>query len=209
MATLTIPGLRKTLTGAAEIRSFLEARGIRLEQWQTPHTLAPDASQEEVLVAYAHALEPYMARHGYATADVVSLHAGMPSLEALHERFFPEHTHTEDEVRFFVEGRGDFWFQMEGPESGSGASADPEEAVFRVRCEAGDLLSVPAGIRHWFDMGPDPRVKTIRLFTDTSGWTPHYTGSGVEKRYGRLEESASQAAEEVPTGETSTGEVQR
>ena len=51
-------------------------------------------------------------------------------------------------------------------------------------CQKGDLISVPAGTKHWFDAGVDnPFVKAIRIFIDQSGWTPEYTGSGIEKKY--------------------------
>jgi 1,2-dihydroxy-3-keto-5-methylthiopentene dioxygenase len=177
-----------TLTDAGRIRDFLAVRGIFFEQWEAPCVFAPDASPEDVLAAYEPVLTPYMARNGYRTADVIIIHPAMAHLDELRAKFRREHTHTEDEVRFFVEGWGDFWFNL--PDRAEGEDADGRDNrdngnndIFCVRCEAGDLLAVPAGFRHWFDMGPEPRVKTIRIFTDASGWTPHYTDSGVEAAY--------------------------
>ncbi|MFN6015358.1 MAG: cupin domain-containing protein, partial [Flavobacteriales bacterium] len=87
-------------------------------------------------------------------------------------KFLAEHTHSEDEIRFFVDGRGLFWFNLEN------------EPVFNLLCEKGDLISVPEGTKHWFDAGEsDPFVKAIRIFIDMSGWVPHYTGSALEKRF--------------------------
>lgn len=172
MAILTIPDKRQVLDQPKDIRAYLNARGVIYEQWQAAIPLADDASQEDVLAAYAHQLEPYMSANGYRTADVIQVNPDTPNIEALRAKFLSEHTHTEDEVRFFVAGEGMFWFNM-----GEG------EDVFCVTCQAGDLISVPANTRHWFDMGPKRRVKAIRMFIDMSGWTPHYTGSGVDERY--------------------------
>jgi 1,2-dihydroxy-3-keto-5-methylthiopentene dioxygenase len=172
MATLTIPDKRTTLTDVVEIKEYLAQRGILLEQWETRCPFSKNATPEEILAAYAHVLEPYMAAHGYQTADVISVHPETPNLPEIRAKFLREHTHTEDEVRFFVDGQGYFWFNLEG-----------NEPVFCVKCVAGDLLSVPANFKHWFDLGPVAFVKTIRVFTDASGWTPHYTDSGVDIQY--------------------------
>jgi 1,2-dihydroxy-3-keto-5-methylthiopentene dioxygenase len=116
-----------------------------------------------------------MAEHGYTVADVINVLPTTPNLEALREKFLQEHTHTEDEVRFFVEGTGQFWFNLGG-----------NEPIFYVRCTRGDLLSVPKGTPHWFDFWEEKRVKAIRMFIDTSGWVPHYTGTGAEKLFGPM-----------------------
>jgi 1,2-dihydroxy-3-keto-5-methylthiopentene dioxygenase len=52
-----------------------------------------------------------------------------------------------------------------------------------IEVQAGDLICVPKGTWHWFDLCGDRRIKAIRLFQDVSGWTPHYTGSGVDRNY--------------------------
>ncbi len=161
----------KTINNPAEIKTFLNEKGIVFEQWSTPATLSQEASQAEVLAAYADVLAPYMEANGYQSADVVNIHAGIENYPAIRAKFLAEHTHAEDEVRFFVEGQGLFWFNLDG------------EAIFNVCCEAGDLISVPQGTKHWFDAGENPNVKAIRIFSNTEGWTPLYTGSNVEQDY--------------------------
>ncbi len=54
-------------------------------------------------------------------------------------------------------------------------------------CEEGDLISVPAGTRHWFDMGPNPRFTAIRLFTNADGWIANFTGDTIADRFPRHE----------------------
>ena len=172
MATIEIPDRQVRLTDAGEIRRFLEERGVRYEH--RPVESAPaDTGDADVLKIHDHWLTPFMAQHGYRTADVIRVSPATPNLATIRDKFLREHTHSEDEVRFFVEGDGLFWFHMESP----------EEEVFSVRCRAGDLLSVPAHTRHWFDLGPAPLVCAIRIFTDQAGWIPHYTESGIEQRY--------------------------
>ena len=73
--------------------------------------------------------------------------------------------------RFIVEGRGLFHIHP------------PGQPVVAIEVEAGDLIRVPHGTHHWFDLCPDRRIRAIRLFQDPSGWTPRYTESGVDKGY--------------------------
>jgi 1,2-dihydroxy-3-keto-5-methylthiopentene dioxygenase len=172
MAILKIPQTQTEITEAEEIKIFLKKRDIWFEQWAAKFPFTPDADPQTILEAYQPALGAFMQARGYAVADVISIHPGLSNLEELHEKFFKEHTHTEDEVRFFIEGSGYFWFHL-----------SEEEPVFCVLCQAGDLIAVPAGVRHWFDMGLNPYAKVIRMFTDPGGWTPHYTYSSIENSY--------------------------
>ena len=52
-----------------------------------------------------------------------------------------------------------------------------------IEVESGDLIRVPRGTWHWFDLCGDRTIRAIRLFQDQSGWTPHYTDSGVDRSY--------------------------
>ena len=52
-----------------------------------------------------------------------------------------------------------------------------------IEVGAGDLIRVPLGTHHWFDLCSDRCIRAIRLFQDPAGWTPHYTGSGVDRGY--------------------------
>src|SRR5262249_57418531 len=90
--------------------------------------------------------------------------------DAMLKKFSSEHWHDEDEVRLIVEGRGLFHIHP------------PGQAVFAIEVEAGDLIRVPRGTHHWFDLCGEKRIRAIRLFQDKSGWTPHYTESGGEAK---------------------------
>ena len=178
MTTLEIPDLNKTTTDREEIHKYLTERGIIFERWQASAKFDVDADQETVLSAYEHSLKPYMEKNGYQTADVIRILPTIENLDAIRAKFLSEHTHSEDEVRFFVEGKGAFWFNLSNDNN-------PDEPVFVLICEAGDLISVPAGTKHWFDMGANPKVTAIRVFTNPEGWVANYTGSDVAERYNK------------------------
>ena len=129
---------------------------------------------EEIIAAYRGDIDRLIAEEGYKTVDVISLSADHPDKSTLREKFWHEHTHSEDEVRFFVAGSGLFTMHL-------------ASGVFEVLCTAGDFISVPAGTKHWFDMGPEPAFACIRLFDDPSGWVADYTGEQIAGSYARLD----------------------
>jgi 1,2-dihydroxy-3-keto-5-methylthiopentene dioxygenase len=172
MAILSIPDAKIQLNVPKEIKQFLNERSIFFDQWTCPVVFSDTANQEEILEAYSKDLNPFMEQGGYLTADVISINHLTENYEAIRAKFLAEHTHSEDEIRFFVDGQGVFWFHLENGE------------IFNLLCEKGDLISVPAGTKHWFDAGEsNPFVKAIRIFIDMTGWVPEYTGSKVELRY--------------------------
>jgi 1,2-dihydroxy-3-keto-5-methylthiopentene dioxygenase len=177
MAILRIPKKGRTINHADQIKDFLSSRGIFFDQWKAEQAVALEASQEEILNAYDPQLRPFMLAGGYTVADVINVHAHTENLLALRKKFLSEHTHTEDEIRFFVQGEGLFWFNL------------AQEDVFNVLCQAGDLISVPKNTKHWFDLGPKPSVKVIRIFIDPAGWVPHYTGSKIDLSFNPVYEA--------------------
>jgi len=132
--------------------------------------VAPGAPQAEVLAAYRSEIERLVAERGYRSVDVVSLDPAYPDREALRRKFLAEHTHADDEVRFFVAGSGLFTLHAAG-------------RVYAVLCEQDDLISVPAGVPHWFDMGSAPAFTCIRLFNDPAGWVAQFTGDDIAARF--------------------------
>jgi 1,2-dihydroxy-3-keto-5-methylthiopentene dioxygenase len=153
----------------AAIRSSLSSLGIDYELW-TLDRVPPDSPADAVLTAYADEIAAMKQRGGYVTADVIDVHPATPNLETMLARFDKEHTHDEDEVRFILAGRGIFFLHI-------------NDRVASVEVGPGDMLRLPRGTTHWFTLCEDRRIRAIRWFQDTSGWTPHYTASGVDKGY--------------------------
>ena len=171
MALVTVTDTGRVIEQPGEISSFLEPYGIWYRRFEERNRPGDSASEEEILAAYDAPIRALRAEGGYTTADVIDIKPGMPGLPEMLARFAVEHWHDEDEVRFIVGGRGVFHIH---PRQG---------AVFRIEVRAGDMINVPSGTWHWFDLCEESTIRAIRLFQDSSGWTPHYTGSGAEARH--------------------------
>ena len=162
-------------TDAAEIAQQLNAKGVRFERWAADRDLGHDPAPEAVIAAYQHAIDKLVAEKGYQSWDVISMRPDHEQRDVLRTKFLSEHTHGEDEVRFFVEGAGLFCLHLNGK-------------IFQILCEKNDLISVPANTRHWFDMGGSPSFTAIRVFDNQEGWVAHVTGDKIADAYPRLGE---------------------
>lgn len=171
MARIRIQDENREITDVAELAAFLEPFGIWYEKWDVEGRIGAEATNEEILAAYAPEIKRLSERGGFVTADVINVNPATPNLDALLAKFSKEHIHTEDEVRFTVKGSGVFHIH---PKNGP---------VFAVQVEAGDLINVPNGTQHWFDLCNDKQIRCIRLFQDPSGWTPHYMEAGIHEKY--------------------------
>jgi 1,2-dihydroxy-3-keto-5-methylthiopentene dioxygenase len=174
MAVVKVPTEDRVIEDVAAIRDYLAPHGIWYENWDVGQRCGVDATNEEILAAYDPEIRRLMASGGYHTADVINVTPDVPNLDQMLAKFSKEHTHSEDEVRFIVKGRGIFHIH---PATGP---------VFAIQVEAGDLINVPQGTRHWFDLCEDRTIRAIRLFQDMSGWTPEYVPDGVHEQYAPL-----------------------
>ena len=143
---------------------------VRFERWHPDAPVAADASADEVLEAYRPFLDKMMGEGGAGSADVVKLTPDHPQATATRDKFLNEHTHSEDEVRFFVEGSANFLIHANGK-------------IYDAFCTKHDLISVPAGAKHWLDAGVRPDFTVLRIFTDTQGWVAEFTGTDLATRF--------------------------
>ena len=171
MAIVRVPDENRTLRDNAEIKDYLATIGIDYERWDLPKAGEDNASSEEILAIYEDQIQRLKLDGGYVSADVIDVSPETPNLEVMLAKFSREHWHDEDEVRFIIRGRGLFHIH---PEQGS---------LTAIEVEAGDLIRVPRGTKHSFDLCGDRTIQAIRLFHDESGWTPRYTDSGVDRNY--------------------------
>jgi 1,2-dihydroxy-3-keto-5-methylthiopentene dioxygenase len=156
------------------IRAELNHAGVRFERWNADRPIADDASNEAIIAAYQNEIDRLVAEQGYRSWDVVSINPDHPQKDEFRHKFLAEHTHGEDEVRFFVRGHGLFVMHV-------------GDRVYALLCEKDDLVSVPANTKHWFDMGPNPIFTAIRLFNNPEGWVAHFTGDEIASRFPLLE----------------------
>lgn len=153
-----------------EIAEKLQQQGIRFEQWQANQPIEATTDHASILAAYSDDIARLKQQGGYVTVDVISLSSDHPDKAALRQKFLAEHTHSEDEVRFFVRGQGLFCLHLGGH-------------IYQVLCQQNDLISVPANTPHWFDMGSEPNFTAIRLFNNPEGWVANFTGSKIASSF--------------------------
>ena len=169
MPKLVFKSTGKTLEDPQEIKQFLEKYGVLYDRWgveRLPQHLIEnyeltEEEQQQIIDAYKEELEKLKKEKGYITEDIVVLSEKTPNLEGLLEKFKKEHHHTDDEVRFVVHGSGVFPLKLDGE-------------VVEIWVEAGDLIVVPAGTRHWFELDENKKIKCIRVFKTPEGWEAIY-----------------------------------
>lgn len=150
--------------------------GVAFERWRASKPVAPGAPQEEVIAAYKDDIDRITAERGFTTIDVISIAPDNPNRDELRAKFLDEHYHEEDEVRFFVAGSGLFTLHV-------------GDKVYEIECVKDDLIAVPDGTTHWFDMGPEPEFVAIRFFQRPDGWIGHFTGTDIAQKFPRYEKS--------------------
>lgn len=161
-------------TGVQAIQRILSGVGVDFERQSVNATITGTETPERILSEYASCLANMKRMYGYTAADVIKMEPEHAERVAIRQRFLNEHIHAEDEARLFVAGRGAFYLHI-------------GRRVLAIICEGGDFLRVPAGTRHWFDMGPLPHLIAIRMFTNPEGWIAQFTGSEIALRFPLLE----------------------
>lgn len=154
----------------SQIAEKMAAHGIQLEQWQAKTDIGPLASEDEIKEAYAESISRLKSERGFVTEDIVSITADTENHQAMRLKFLAEHTHRDDEARFFINGQGLFYIRH-------------DDSVSLLLCEQGELINLPAGTKHWFDMGSKPSFQAIRVFLDPEGWVGHFTDSNIHLDY--------------------------
>ena len=170
MTTIRLHLDNRRIEAPTEMVRFLDGEGLVYRNWDVSklrgglrdNYALTEAEQAEILATFEGDLETLKTEGGYVSADIVVLWEKTPDLETILGKFSREHHHSEDEVRFVVEGHGIFTILGQ------------DGHYFDVRVDPGDLITVPAGTRHWFTLAEDRRIKCIRLFQDPSGWAAIY-----------------------------------
>lgn len=170
MATLTPLWTATPETDDAAISAFLADRGVTFERWALPDEAVvlgmkarlDDADKARLLALFSEKLAEKAENDGYRAADVVAIRPDLPGVDDALAKFDKVHFHDDDEVRAIVGGRGVFGF------------VGDDGRQFLLTLEAGEFVSLPAGMWHWFYCLEDKRVTAIRLFKENPSWVPHY-----------------------------------
>lgn len=107
---------------------------------------------------YAQPLDQIRKDRGYHSMDEVRLGDATPNLDALLHKFYREHQHSDEEIRFVVDGAGIFDLRNQ------------DDAWMRVHVEPGDLIIVPAFKQHRFALDESRTIVCKRLFQNMDGW---------------------------------------
>lgn len=170
MAEIRIRNTNERISGEEQVRAFLEQQNVLYEHWdisKLPEELREKfvLSEEEkaqILSIFESEIRDLAARRGYRTWDVITLSEATPNLEELLKKFESVHTHTEDEIRAIISGKGIFIIK-----------GSDDVGYFDVELDAGDLISVPENTPHFFTLMDNRQIVAVRLFIETDGWIAH------------------------------------
>ncbi|MGN2636284.1 1,2-dihydroxy-3-keto-5-methylthiopentene dioxygenase [Nocardia takedensis] len=172
--------VRVRTTDDAVITAELARYDIVFDRWPVVDNAAA-VDSADLLARYTEQVAALNESGRYRHIDIARIHPDdadpnwPETAKGAREKFLDEHRHAEDEVRYFAAGRGCFYLHL-GTE------------VLAVVCEGGDLLSVPAGTLHWFDMGERPDFIAIRFFEEADGWVGDFTGDTISRGFPSLDE---------------------
>ena len=167
-------------TDLNHIAQELAPLNIQINRWSVPNNLKLQSllaqsslnedEKEQVLKALDNYFEQLQQTTGYKSRDLVVLHPLIDNLDGLMAKFDQIHTHADDEVRYIIDGEAIFGFVR------------PDGTQVELTVQPEEYINVPAGTEHWFYLTPARRVKAVRYFITTDGWTPQYTGREIRTR---------------------------
>ncbi|WFS16858.1 acireductone dioxygenase [Pseudomonas sp. 905_Psudmo1] len=161
----------KVLNHADDIASTLSAVGIDYRQLELPAALRPGCEQAEFDAAYGLWLQAFMGNEGHVQQELFNLQRNHPQKLELRARYLDEQVQSSASTWLFLGGFAQLSVHLDG-------------YVYVLQGERGDLLTLPAGTRHWFDLGEEPHVLAVRL--SPSEDTPERTGDDIASRFPRL-----------------------
>lgn len=162
----------KVLSHGDDISATLAVVGVAFERWPVVTPVQPGSSRAQVLDALGPQLDELMSARGFAAFELLSLDTAQSYQEQAPAAALQEQRNVEPEAHWFVAGRGLLNLHV-------------GDYVYAVLCEKGDLISLPAGTRHWLDTGDFPRLAALCLRKGAVGVCA--TDDDIASRFPRLE----------------------
>lgn len=167
MAEIVIRNTNERITGEENVREFLNNQEVVYEHWnmeKLPTALQEnfklsDDDKKRILDIFDEEIRDLAARRGYKIWDVITLSESTPNIEDLLKKFEEVHTHSEDEIRAIVGGKGIFIIK-----------GSDDVGYFNVELEPGDVISVPENTPHFFTLMENKQIIAVRLFIEENGW---------------------------------------
>ncbi len=171
---------------AKQIESKLAELGVTFRHWELKDLpISEGADDKDIsdkyMELYKEEIKELQEKGGYKSVDIVRFSPDNPNKDEARKKYLSEHIHHDDEVRFFIDGSGMFYLHCGGK-------------IYMLLCQAGDMINVPAGAAHWFDMGDKPSFTCIRFFTVPDGWKADFTGSDIAEKFPKYENEQSERA---------------
>merc|ERR1712083_646342 len=94
-----------------DISRELTMRGLDYQKWSVldSHHNLPDG---QILSHYKSEIDAIMQQHNFKTVDIVSMTPSNPNKATFRDKLLDEHSHSETEVRFFVDGAAAFYIHL-------------------------------------------------------------------------------------------------
>lgn len=165
----------KVLGHAEDITSTLAAAGLRFSVLPLEARVQPGAPAEEIRAALGEPLAQLMHDHDLSQVEVISVDRRHWPQEGEKPLEPPQEVIADGaQLYLFLAGQGLL-------------SLHVDDYVYALFGERNALISIPAGTRHWFDLGEFPYCAAIRL-SAANGAQPRPSGDAIATAFPRLED---------------------
>ncbi len=159
----------KLLTHVEDIQAELARFALPFRQYSLAGIDLPKERAPSLEALRAGALDILLALQeegGWSHAELHQLPAVSPHAVPDPGEGEPEHCHDESGARCFLRGGGVLCLRLEG-------------VVLALGCYPGDILTIPAGVHHWFRPRAGEPALVLRLANSCSALTRRASASGI------------------------------